>query len=170
VKDTPEALDAFLTDKAKAVFGEYNVLSERELEARNEILWENYVMKVQIESRVMGDLALNHIIPTAVKYQQKLIDAAKGLKEIGVDNNSTINTIKKITEHVDAARNGVLDMIEERKRVNKIEDAREKAVEYCHSVKHKYFDKIRYHVDKLELFVDDEDWPLVKYREMLFVH
>jgi glutamine synthetase len=170
VKDTPEALDAFLTDKAKSVFGEYNVLSERELEARNEILWENYIMKVQIESRVMGDLALNHVIPTAVKYQQKLIDAAKGLKEIGVDNSSTINTIKKITEHVDAARTGVIDMIEERKRINKIEDVREKAVEYCHSVKHKYFDQIRYHVDKLELFVDDEDWPLVKYREMLFVH
>ncbi len=170
VKDTPEALDALLTEKSKAVFGEYNVLSERELEARNEILWENYVKKVQIESRVMGDLALNHIIPTAVKYQQTLINAAKGLKEIGVDNASTVNTITKITEHIDSVRNGVLDMIEERKRVNKIEDVREMAIEYCHSVKHKYFDKIRYHVDKLELFVDDEDWPLVKYREMLFVH
>jgi len=170
VKDTPEALDAFLTEKSQSVFGEYNVLSGRELEARNEILWENYVMKVQIESRVMGDLALNHIIPTAVKYQLKLIDAAKGLKEIGVDNSSTVNTIGKITEHIDAVRNGVLDMINERKRVNKLEGSREQAVEYCHSIKHKYFDKIRYHVDKLELFVDDEDWPLVKYREMLFVH
>ena len=127
-------------------------------------------MKVQIESRVMGDLALNHVIPTAVKYQMKLIDAAKGLKEIGVDNGSTVNVVSKITEHIDGVKNGVLDMIEERKRINKIEDSREKAIEYCHNVKHKYFDKIRYHVDKLELFVDDEDWPLVKYREMLFVH
>jgi glutamine synthetase len=118
----------------------------------------------------MGDLALNHIIPTAVKYQLKLIDAAKGLKEIGVDNSTTVNTIGKITEHIDAVRTGVLAMIEERKRINKIEDSKEQAVEYCHNVKHKYFDKIRYHVDKLELFVDDEDWPLVKFREMLFVH
>jgi glutamine synthetase len=170
VKDTPESLDAFVTEKSKEVFGCYNVLSERELEARNEILWENYIMKVQIESRVMGDLALNHIIPTAVKYQMKLIDAAKGLKDIALDNASTVNVIGKITEHIDGVKNGVLDMIEERKRINKIEDGREKAIEYCHNIKHKYFDKIRYHVDKLELFVDDEDWPLVKYREMLFVH
>jgi glutamine synthetase len=170
VKDTPEALDALITDKSKEVFGKFNVLSERELEARNEILWENYIMKVQIESRVMGDLALNHVIPTAVKYQQMLINSAKGLQEIGVDNSSTVKTITKITEHIHAVRNGVLDMIEERKRVNKIEHSREKAIEYCHSVKHKYFDTIRYHVDKLELFVDDEDWPLVKYRELLFVH
>ena len=127
-------------------------------------------MKVQIESRVMGDLALNHIIPTAVKYQMKLIDAAKGLKDIGLDNASTVNVIGKITEHIDGVKDGVLDMIEERKRINKVEESREKAVEYCHNIKHKYFDKIRYHVDKLELFVDDEDWPLVKYREMLFVH
>lgn len=170
VKDTPEALDAFLTKESKEVFACYNVLSERELEARNDVLWENYIMKVQIESRVISDLALNHIIPTAVKYQMKLIDAAKGLKEIGLDNSSTINVITKITEHIDGVKNGVLDMIEERKRVNKVEESREKAVEYCHNIKHKYFDQIRYHVDKLELFVDDEDWPLVKYREMLFVH
>jgi glutamine synthetase len=170
IKNTPEALDAFLTEKSKEVFGCYNVLSERELDARNEILWENYVMKVQIESRVMGDLALNHIIPTSVKYQMKLIDAAKGLKEIGVDNSSTVNVISKITEHIDGVRNGVLEMIEERKRINKIEESREQAVEYCHNIKHKFFDQIRYHVDKLELFVDDEDWPLVKFREMLFVH
>lgn len=170
VKDTPEALDAFLTEKSKDVFGEFNILSEVELESRNEVLWENYIMKVQIESRVMGDLALNHVIPTAVKYQMKLIDSAKGLKEIGVDNTSSVNVISKITEHIDGVKTGVLDMIEERKRINKIDDTREKAVEYCHNIKHKYFDKIRYHVDKLELFVDDEDWPLVKYREMLFVH
>ncbi len=170
IKDTPEALDALLTKESKEVFGAFNILSERELEARNEILWENYIRKVQIESRVMGDLALNHVIPTAVKYQQMLITAAKGLQEIGVDNASTVKTITKITEHIHAVRDGVLDMIEERKRINKIEHSRELAIEYCHNIKHKYFDKIRYHVDKLELFVDDEDWPLVKYREMLFVH
>ncbi len=170
VKDTPEAIDAYLTEKSKEVFGLYNVLSERELEARNEILWESFIMRIQIESRVMGDLALNHILPTAVKYQSKLIETARGLKEIGMDASSTLNVLGKLTEHIDAAKNGVLDMIEERKRVNKIEDTRERAVEYCHNIKHKYFEKIRYHVDKLELFVDDEDWPLVKYREMLFIH
>lgn len=170
VKDTPEALDAFLTEKSKSVFAEYNVLSERELEARNEILWENYIMKIQIESRVIGDLALNHIIPTGIKYQKKLIDTAKGLKEIGLENDSVIKVISKITEHIVGVKKGVLAMIEERKRINQIEDTREKSVEYCHNIKHKYFDSIRYHADKLELFVDDEDWPLAKYREILFVH
>ncbi len=170
IKDTPEALDAFLTKESKEVFGCYNVLSERELEARNEILWENYIMKVQIESRVMGDLALNHILPTVVKYQMKLIDAAKGLKEIGLDNESTLNVIRKITEHSEGVKTGVLAMIDERRRINKIEDSRKKSIEYCKNIKHKYFEKIRYHVDKLELFVGDEDWPLVKYREMLFLH
>ncbi len=170
VKDTPEALDALITKKSKEVFGAFNVLSERELEARNEILWENYIRKVQIEARVMGDLALNHVIPTAVKYQMKLIDAAKGLKDIGMDNSSMLAMIKKVSEHIDAVRLGAIEMIEERKKTNEIEHSREKAIAYCHNIKHKYFDKIRYHVDKLELFVDDEDWPLVKYREMLFIH
>jgi glutamine synthetase len=170
VKDTPEALDALITKKSKEVFGAFNVLSERELEARNEILWENYIRKVQIEARVMGDLALNHVIPTAVKYQMKLIDAAKGLKDIGMDNSSILAMLAKVSEHIDAVRSGALEMIEERKNTNEIEHSREKAIAYCHNIKHKYFDKIRYHVDKLELFVDDEDWPLVKYREMLFIH
>ena len=105
-----------------------------------------------------------------MKYQSKLIETVKGLKDIGLDASSTLNVVNKLTEHIDAVKNGVLAMIEERKRVNKIEDTREKAIEYCHNIKHKYFDEIRYHVDKLELFVDDEDWPLVKYREMLFIH
>lgn len=169
VKNTPESLDAFLTEKSIRLFGKHNVLSERELEARNEILWENYIKKVQIESRVMGDLALNHIIPTAIVYQNKLITNANGLAGLGLDNKAVLKVISKITEHIDAVKHGVMDMINERKRVNKIEDTRKKAIEYCHSVKHKYFDKIRYHVDKLELYVDDEDWPLVKYREMLFI-
>ncbi len=169
VKDTPEALDAFLTDKNVKVFAKHKVMNERELHARNEILWENYIKKVQIESRVMGDLALNHIIPTAIAYQNKLIANANGLAGLGLDNKSALNVIAKITEHIDAVKTGVMDMIDERRRINKIEDTRKKAVEYCHSVKHKFFDKIRYHVDKLELYVDDEDWPLVKYREMLFI-
>lgn len=169
VKDTPEALDAFITDKNIKVFAKHNVMNERELHARNEILWENYIKKVQIESRVMGDLALNHIIPTAIAYQNKLITNANGLAGLGLDNKAALKVISRITEHIDAVKEGVMDMIDERRRINKIEDTRKRAVEYCHSVKHKFFDKIRYHVDKLELYVDDEDWPLVKYREMLFI-
>jgi len=169
VKDTPRALDAYLTDKSKKVFAKHNILNETELEARNEIRWENYVMKIQIESRVMGDLAMNHIVPTAIAYQNKLIKNAQGLKELGVNHAEVINNIETISKHISTIQKEVHNMIEERKRVNKIEDTRELAIAYCDDVKEKYFDKIRYAVDKLELLVDDEDWPLVKYREMLFL-
>ncbi len=169
VKDTPRALDAYLVKKSKELFNKHSVMNDKELEARNEVLLENYIMKVQIESRVMGDLSLNHIIPTAIAYQNKLINNATGLASLGLDNTAVLKVIEKITEHIDAVKSGVLDMIDERRRVNKIEDSREKAIEYCDNVKGKYFEQIRYHVDKLELFVDDEDWPLVKYREMLFI-
>lgn len=169
VKDTPHALDAYLIKKSRDLFNRHKVLNDTELEARNEILLENYIMKVQIESRVMGDLAYNHIIPTAIAYQNKLISNAIGLSNLGLDNKAVLKVIDKITEHIDAVKSGVADMTEERKKVNKIEDNREKAIEYCDNVKGKYFEKIRYHVDKLELYVDDEDWPLVKYREMLFI-
>ncbi|MGK7397231.1 MAG: glutamine synthetase III family protein [Candidatus Cyclobacteriaceae bacterium M3_2C_046] len=169
IKDTPRALDCLLKEKSLNLFTHHNVLNHREVEARVEILLENYIKKVQIESRVMGDLALNHIIPTAIQYQNKLIDNANGLKGLGIDNSSVVATIKKISEYIDKVKESVLAMIEERKRVNKIEATREKAIGYCDDVKEKYFDKIRYGVDKLELFVDDDDWPLVKYREMLFI-
>jgi glutamine synthetase len=169
VKSTPHALDAFLTEKSIKLFKSQNVLTEVELEARNEIILENYLMKVQIESRMMGDLALNHIIPTAIAYQNKLIENANGLAGIKMDNKAVLKVIEKVTEHIDAVKHLVTDMIDERRRINKIEDTRERAIEYCENVKEKYFDQIRYHVDKLELYVDDEDWPLVKYREMLFV-
>ena len=169
IKDTPHALDAFLSDKSVRLFESNGVLSRRELEARNETLLEAYLMKVQIEARVIGDLMLNHILPTAIAYQNKLVNNANGLASLEKDNSSILYVIDKISEHMDAAKQGVLDMIEERKRINKIEDTRERAIEYCANVKEKYFDKIRYHGDKLELFIDDEDWPLVKYREMLFI-
>jgi glutamine synthetase len=169
IKDTPHALDAFLSDKSIKLFEANKVLSKRELEARNETLLEAYLMKIQIEARVIGDLTLNHILPTAIAYQNKLVNNANGLASLKKDNSSILYVIDKISEHMDAAKQGVLDMVEERKRVNKIEDTRERAIEYHKSIKEKYFDKIRYHVDKLELFIDDEDWPLVKYREMLFI-
>ena len=169
VKDTPRALDFYLSDKTKKLFSSNGILSEEELEARNEIMLENYIMKIQIESRMMGDLAMNHIIPTAIAYQNKLIENARGLKDMKLDNKTVIKTIKSISKHIDAIKTNVLDMIDERRRINKIENSRKKAIAYCDDVKEQYFDKIRYAVDKLELYVDDEDWPLVKYRELLFL-
>lgn len=166
---TPRALMAYLDKKNLQLFTDNNVLSEREVEARTETMLENYIMKVQIESRVVGDLALNHIIPTSVSYQNKLIENANGLKGLGIENSAVIRTVTEISKHIEAIKIGVNEMIDERRRVNKIEDTYEKAIEYCDNVKGKYFDKIRYHVDKLELYVDDDDWPLVKYRELLFV-
>lgn len=168
-RDTPRALDFFVTKKAKDVFKKNKILNETELEARHEIMLENYILKLQIESRVMGDLALNHILPTTIAYQNKLIENAKGLKELGLDNEEVIMTIEKISSYAIKLKSKVLEMIDARKRANKIEDSRAKALSYCDEVKGKYFDDIRYVVDKLELFVDDEDWPLVKYRELLFI-
>lgn len=168
-KDTPRALDAYLTKKTKDLFRKNNILSELEVEARHEIMLENYIKKIQIESRLIGDLSLNHIIPTAISYQNKLILNAKGLKEIGLDNKDILHTVSKISEYIGNIKSNTLAMTEERKRVNVISDVREKAIAYCDDVKDKYFDKIRYSVDKLELYVDDEDWPLVKYRELLFL-
>ncbi len=169
VKDAPRALDTYLTSKSKKLFGNHNVLNEKEIDARHETMLENYIMKVQIESRIIADLALNHIVPTAIAYQNKLIVNAKGLKELGLDNKEILKTINKISGHITNVKVSTLEMIEERKKVNKIEDSRDKAIAYCDKVKEKYFGKIRYSVDKLELFVDDEDWPLVKYRELLFL-
>ena len=169
VKDTPRAIDAYLTDKSKKVFTNNGVLTATELEARNEIYWENYIMKIQIESRVIGDLALNHVVPTAVAYQNKLIANANGLKGLGIDNSEVVKVIEKISGYIHTIQSEVDNMINERKRINKIEETRERAIDYCDNVKDKYFDKIRYAVDKLELLIDDEDWPLVKYREMLFL-
>ncbi len=169
VKDTPRALDALLTKESKKIFTQHNVLNETEIEARHEILLENYIMKIQIESRVMGDLALNHIIPTAIAYQNKLINNAKGLKELGVDNSEVLKMIEAISGYIADMRKKVIDMIEARKKANKIENTRDRAIAYCDDVKNAFFDDIRYAADKLELYVDDEDWPLVKYREMLFL-
>ncbi|MEM1136667.1 MAG: glutamine synthetase III [Bacteroidota bacterium] len=169
VKDTPRALKAYLSKSTKTLFSKYHVCTERELEARHEILLENYIMKIQIESRIMGDLALNHIIPTAVAYQNKLIDNANGLKGLGINNDAVVTTIEEISIHIEKVKNGVYDMIEARKRINKIEDLEKKAIAYCDDVKGKHFDVIRYSVDKLELYIDSEEWPLPKYRELLFL-
>jgi glutamine synthetase len=140
-----------------------------EVEARQEIKLEAYIRKVQIDSRVMGDLALNHIIPTAINYQNKLIQNANGLTNLGIDAKEIKSTIQEVSDHISSVRRLTHEMTEERKRINTIADTRERAIEYCDNVKEKYFESLRYNVDKLELLVDDEDWPLVKYRELLFI-
>jgi glutamine synthetase len=169
VKNMPRALDAYLSKESLALFEKHGVLSHKEVEARNEIRLESYIKRVQIEARVIGDLAMNHIVPTAIAYQSKLIENANGLKGLGVDNKTVLQTIKEISEYIDTIKNGVRAMIEERKRVNKIGDTHKRALAYCDDIKEKYFDLIRDAVDELELLVDDEDWPLVKYRELLFL-
>jgi glutamine synthetase len=168
-KNMPSAIGAYLTKKTIQLFERHGIYSHKEVEARQEIKLESYIKRVQIESRVMGDLAMNHIIPTAIAYQSKLIENANGLKGLGIDNKEMVKTIQEISAHIETIKGGVRNMIEERKRINKMTDAFEKAKAYCDDVKEKYFESIRDAVDKLELLVDDEDWPLVKYRELLFL-
>lgn len=169
ITNSVRAIDAYLTPKTVKLFEKHGVLSHKELEARQEIKLESYIKKVQIESRVMGDLAMNHIIPTAIAYQSKLIGNANGLKGLGIDNKAVIKTIQEISGHIETIKTGVREMIEERKRLNKVTDTHKRAIGYCDDIKEKYFDKIRDAVDDLELLIDDEDWPLVKYRELLFL-
>jgi glutamine synthetase len=169
IKTTPRALDAYLKKESLSLFEKHGVMSHKETEARVEIRQEAYIKRVQIEARVMGDLAMNHIVPTAIAYQSKLINNANGLKGLGVDNTAVVQTIKEISGHIDTIKNGVRAMVEERKRLNKVTDTHKRAIGYCEDIKEKYFEVIRDAVDKLELLVDNEDWPLVKYRELLFL-
>ena len=168
-KTMPKAIEAYLSKKSLELFEKHDIFNHKEVEARNEIKLESYIKKVQIEGRVIGDLAMNHIIPTAIAYQSKLITNANGLKGLGIDNKAVIQTIKEISGHIEVIKNGVREMTEERKRINKLADTHKRAYAYCDDVKEKYFEVIRDSVDKLELLVDDEDWPLVKYRELLFL-
>jgi len=170
-KTTPEALEAYVTEKSKQLFYDNGIFSKRELEARHEIMLEEYVKKVQIEARILGYMATNHILPAAINYQNTLITNVRGLKEIGLKENSykaQLNLVEVISEHIQQINNNVESMIEARKKANNIEDTHKRADKYCHDVK-TYFDKIRYHSDKLELVVDDKTWPLPKYRELLFL-
>jgi glutamine synthetase len=172
VRNTPRALDAYVTDKAKRLFESNNVLTHVELEARHEIDLEKYIKKVQIEARIMGEMATSHILPAAVKYQNELITNIKGLKELGLKEEAYANQkqiLEKISEHLNKMSDLVEQMIEARKKANAIENTREKAIAYCDTIKDKFFDQIRYHADKLELLVSDDYWMLPKYREMLFL-
>jgi glutamine synthetase len=132
---------------------------------------ENYIKKVQIEGRIMGELVTSHVLPAAVKYQNVLIENIKGLKELGLSPQTYANQLQileKITKHINEGADLVEKMIEARKKANALTDTRQMAIAYCDEVK-PYFDKIRYHVDKLEIHVDDTFWQLPKYREMLFL-
>jgi len=169
VKNMPRAIEGYVSKKSLGLFEKFEVMSHKEVEARNEIKLESYIKKVQIEARVIGDLAMNHIIPTAIAYQNKLITNANGLSGLGVDNKAVVQTIKDISGHIETIKANVREMVEERKRLNKITDTHKRAFGYCDDIKEKYFDKIRDAVDRLELLVDNADWPLVKYRELLFL-
>lgn len=172
VKTTPLALDAMVTSKAKKLFEDNSVYSHTELEARHEIELEKYIKKVQIEARIMGDLALNHIIPAAVDYQNVLIANVKGLKDVGLSEDnyrSQVQILETVSSHIQKVYNLVNEMVAARKKANNLTDTREKAIAYCDDVKEKYFDAIRYSIDKLEHLVSDEQWTLPKYRELLFL-
>jgi len=170
-KTTPEALDAFSTEKAKQVFYDNGIYTKRELEARHEIMLEDYVKKVQIEARIIGYLTTNNVLPAAITYQNTLIENVRGLKELGLEADSyrtPLNLINVMSGHIRNLNDSVEAMLEARKKANDIEDIHMRAHKYCHEVK-SYFDKIRYHADKLELIVDDKLWPMPKYRELLFL-
>ena len=142
------------------------------IKARYEIELDAYSLRVQIEGRVLGDIAMNHVIPTAVNYQNTLIRNVRGLKDVFGKEFETVakeqmDLIKRISEHISGITTKTNAMVEERKKANKTDDEEKKALLYCKKVK-PYFELIRYHCDKLELMIDDEIWPLVKYREMLF--
>jgi glutamine synthetase len=172
VKTTPLALDAMVTDKAKILFESNNVYTHEELEARHEIELEKYIKKVQIESRIMGEMATSHILPPAIRYQNLLANNIRGLKEIGLPESAYSNQkqiLDKISEHVNSISDLVEKMIEARKISNNMDNTRTKAIAYQSQVKDPFFDDIRYHADKLELLVDDREWYLPKFREMLFL-
>ncbi len=170
----PVIYDAYLSEQSVKMFTSMGVFGETELHARNEVKWDVYTKKVQIEARVLGDLAMNHIIPVATRYQGLLLDNVSKIKMLYNDERAnTISAqdfalIEEISERMNTIKEKVDQMVEARKVANKIESEREKAVTYCHTVV-PFFDEIRYHIDKLELIVDNEMWTLPKYRELLFL-
>lgn len=170
-KTTPEALKAKMSEKVLSLYEEMGIMNRVESEARYEIELEKYVKRIQIEGRVIGDIARNHVIPTAIRYQNTLIKNVKGLKDIFENDfkkyaKEQLELIEEISDHIAEINSGINKMTEERKKANKLQG--QKAAEaYCNNVI-PYFDEIRYHCDKLEIMVDDELWPLTKYRELLF--
>ena len=173
IKSVPESIGRYLTPGSRKVLVSSGILTDKELESRVEVEYEKFTKKVQIEARVLGDLAINHIVPTGITYMTTLIENVKGLKEVFSDieferlAGARKEMIVTISDHISSIKRLVNDMIEERKKANVIEDSYKKALAYENKVK-PYLDEIRYHIDKLELIVDNEIWPLPKYRELLF--
>ena len=171
-KTTPLALKAKISKKSLNLFKDVGIMNEVELRARYDIKVDEYTLRIQIESRVLGDIGRNHIVPTAIKYQNVLIENVKGLKEIFGSEyemyaKEQLKLIKSISGLIESMNSKIDLMIEERKKANKLKNAEEKAVSYCDKVR-PYLELIRYDCDKLEMLIDDEIWPLVKYRELLF--
>ncbi|MCS6969079.1 MAG: glutamine synthetase III [Cytophagales bacterium] len=169
IKTTPHALEAYLSKKSRQVLVGNGIFSEVELEARVDVMLHTYAQRIQIESRALGNFARNQIIPAALEYQNKLIDNAKGLKELGLQEeaDNLKDLIQEISHHIKVIKTKVDEMIEARKEANKL-DTHHRAIAYCEKVK-PFFDIIRYHIDKLELVIPDDMWPFPKYRELLFV-
>lgn len=170
----PKMYDTYTKPENVEMFEKAGVFSLKEIEARNEVKWETYTKKIQIESRVLGDLAINHIIPAAIRYQSTLLDNVYKIKQLfagaKADEISALDmvSIEKISNHIAAIQGGVKEMVDMRKKANRIESERDKAIAYHDTVLPK-MEEIRYHIDKLELLVDNEIWPLPKYRELLFI-
>ena len=172
VKNVPEAFEVYHEQQTIDLFENLGVLAKNEIEARFEIFNETYVKKLQIEARIIGDICLNHVIPAAVRYQNVLIENVKGVKEIFGEGyldycSAEIETLKKISSYINNISIDVEELVEARKRANKIENIAERAKVYSHSVKD-MMEKVRYSADHLEMLIDDEMWPLPKYRELLF--
>lgn len=172
IRNVPEAYEVYHEDQTVQLFGRLGVLAPNEVEARFEILNETYVKKLQIEARVIGDMCLNHVIPAAVKYQNILIENIKGMKEIFGEEGlalcaSEVETLRKISSYINNASADVEALVEARKKANRIEDIAQRAKVYSHDVK-MMMDKVRDSADNLEMLIDDEMWPLPKYRELLF--
>jgi len=170
-KNTPAALHAYLNDSTKELFKVADVMSPTELEAHYEVKVENYVLTIQIEARTLGELCTNYILPAALDYQTRIAQNCISLKEAGLDEASCSmqkDILTKLQGHMNTMQTSVDDMINARKKANKVEDLEERARMYCEDVR-PLMDTIRYHADKIEHYVDDQEWPLVKYREMMFM-
>lgn len=171
IQTTPLALDAYVSKASLKLFETMSIFSHREAEARHEIMLETYIKKIQIEARVMGDIMINHILPAALRYQTQLATNAGALSAIKLPTetfNTQLEMVREISTHITAIRSKVNQMTEARKKANKLDNMREKAITYCDKVR-PFFDEIRDHVDKLEMIVDDELWPMAKYRELVTI-
>jgi glutamine synthetase len=169
--NTPDALGAYLRKDATELFTSSGVFTARELHAHYDVMCENYILKLQIESRTMGEMVINHILPAAFNYQTQLTQNILQLKELGLPESSYVaqlDVVKRISQHIGKIKEGVDAMTEARKKANELEDATEKAKAYCYDVK-PLMESIRTHADRLEYLVDDREWPLVKYRELMFL-